>query len=419
VTPDARGYATHLVETSLGLVEGSLAPRDLPDALVSEIAGAVRGAPVGDTVGPGIERGMASLLARARAAALAEDGCFVRKARWPRAAPFAVCLTHDVDNVRRPRGHIWRTRTRFSLPELVGGLLGVVSLYDNVELIASREGSREFHSSFYFLSSNYPLADVKAESGRARAAGCEVGLHGDFGTHDSQEGMDAAVERFSKAMGFRPTGLREHYLKFDFAKSWQIMERAGFEYDTSVGTNDRLGFKVGLASPFHPPDESWSPMRILELPLVLMDTTLWGYLKRSEPEGFADAMRMLEAVEEVEGLFTLLWHQEAVRMKGGRQYWRILDEIKRRWCYVGSGAEIARWWLARSVPLVRVGGEKKRDGGSGGNLFKLGRAPPRDLVLRLSVAEGRAPRVSSGSMERSGDEYLVKPQGPDFLLEVP
>ena len=69
-------------------------------------------------------------------------------------------------------------------------------------------------------------------------------------------------------------------------------------------------------------------MNLLELPLVLMDTTLWGYLKRTEEEGFADAMRMMKAVEEVEGLFTLLWHQEAVRMRGGRIYWALLDEIK-------------------------------------------------------------------------------------------
>jgi hypothetical protein len=350
---------------------------------------------------------MLSLLAMTRAAALAEDGYFVRKARWPSAAPFAVCLTHDVDNISRPRGHIWRTRSRFSVPDLVGGLLGFLSLYDNVKLIASGEASRGFHSSFYYLSSNYPLGAVKSESDMIRASGGEVGLHGDFGTHDSQEKMDEAISRFSETMGFRPTGLREHYLRFDFAKSWPIMEAAGFDYDTTVGTNDHLGFKMGLASPFHPPDAAWSPMKLLELPLVLMDTTLWGYLKRSEEEGFSDALRMMQEVKDVEGLFTLLWHQEAVRMKGGRIYWRLLDEIARRGCFVGSGAEISRWWRVRSTPLVKRG-----------KLIRLDGQPPRDLVLRLNLAEGRTPRVSSGSLERRGDEYLVRPESPDFTLEV-
>src|SRR5208283_2040508 len=115
--------------------------------------------------------------------------------------------------------------------------------------------------------------------------GWESGLHGDFGTHDSLEEMRKAVERLTEGIGLSPRGLREHYLRFDYAKSWQIMEESGFDYHTTVGTNDALGFKLGLATPFHPPDATWAPMRLLELPLSLMDTTLWGYLKKSEEEG--------------------------------------------------------------------------------------------------------------------------------------
>ncbi|MDA4113595.1 MAG: hypothetical protein OK474_06090 [Thaumarchaeota archaeon] len=405
---DARTYVASVAEESLGLAAGSLKPETVPDELVSGFSSALRGEATAGAEGPLLERLMLSpVLAAARDAALSEDGYLVRKARWPGAAPFAVCLTHDVDNISRPRSHLWRTRSRFSAPELVAGLLGLVSLYDNVKLLAKGEGSRGFHSSFYYLSSNYPLGAVRPESDRIRASGWDVGLHGDFGTHDSQEKMDEAVTRFSGAMGFRPTGLREHYLRFDFAKSWPIMEAAGFDYDTTVGTNDRLGFKIGMASPFHPPDGAWSPMNLLELPLVLMDTTLWGYLKRSEEEGFSDSLRMMKDVEDVEGLFTLLWHQEAVRMKGGRIYWRLLDEIARRGCFVGSGAEISRWWRSRSTPLVKRG-----------NLIRLDGQPPHGLVLRLNLAEGRTPRVSSGSIERRGDEYLVRPEGPDFALEV-
>ena len=148
-------------------------------------------------------------------------------------------------------------------------------------------------------------------------------------------------------------------------------------------------------------------MSLLELPLVLMDTTLWGYLKRNEEEGLGDAIRMMNAVEGVEGLFTLLWHQEAVRMKGGRQYWPLLDDIARKGCFVGSGAEISSWWRGRSVPLVKKG-----------KLIRLEGQAPRGLVLRLTAAEGRSPRVSSGTLERKGDDYLVRPLNADFVLEV-
>jgi hypothetical protein len=404
---DPRTYATALAENSLGLAEGSLGPHALPEELVAAVAAAVRGQPVRGDAAPVLEQQMLSLLASVRESSLSEDGFFVRKARWPGAAPFAVCLTHDVDNISRTRGHLWKTRSRFGLGDLIGGLLGLTSPYDNVDLIASRERSHGFHSSFYYLTSNYPLARVKPASDRVRASGSEVGLHGDFGTHDSEEKMDEAVARFSGALGFRPAGLREHYLKFDFARSWEVFERSGFDYDTTLGTNDRLGFKLGLATPFHPPDASWSPMKLLEIPLILMDTTLWGYLKRAEEEGFHDALGMMKAVEDVEGLFTLLWHQEAVRMRGGRVYWSLLDEIGRRGCFVGSGAEISSWWRARSLPLLKKG-----------KLIRVEGQAPRGLVLRLSLAEGRTPRVSSGTLERDGGDFLVAPQGPDFSLEV-
>ncbi len=96
-------------------------------------------------------------------------------------------------------------------------------------------------------------------------------------------------------------------------------------------------------------------MNLLELPLILMDTTLWGYLKKSEEEGFGDAVRMMKAVEEVEGLFTLLWHQEAVRMRGGRIYWQPPRRDQGGGASSGAGRRYPRWWRARSRPAREKG----------------------------------------------------------------
>jgi len=94
-------------------------------------------------------------------------------------------------------------------------------------------------------------------------------------------------------------------------------------------------------------------------------------------------------------------------MRGGRIYWRLLQEFKSRGCFVGSGAEVAEWWRARSVPVLRDG-----------RLIRLAGDPPKDLVLRLDLAEGRAPRVSSGSVAGDGNSRLVRPTDGSFELEV-
>jgi hypothetical protein len=411
---DARLYVASMAEESLGLVGGSLAgalgEELLPQSFVDNVASVLRGgeAPPGTDVStPYLEKELFSLLPRIRDASLQRDGFFVRKARWPGASPLAVCLTHDVDNIARPFEHVWKTRERFGRLDTLGAFLGR-SLYNNVSLVASAEDGRGLRSSFYFMSSEYPLEKVRAVSDRISESGWEVGLHGDFATHDSLEKMNEAVAKFSAGLGFRPIGVREHYLKFDFSKTWEIMEAAGFEYDTTVGNTDRLGFRVGMATPFHPPSADWRPLNLIELPLTLMDTTLWGYLKRTEDQGFEDSIAMMNAVEEVEGLFTLLWHQEAVRMKGGRIYWRLIDAVKKKGCYTGSGAEIAAWWRVRSVPMVKRG-----------NLISMGAAPPEGLVLKIAIRDGRVPRVSSGSLEKLGEyEYLARVGGAGFSLEV-
>jgi hypothetical protein len=407
-------YVLNFVEGSLGLVSGSLKPEAVPQELVEEVGAVMRGSPPKDSTLPSLEMRIFALLEQVEKSSIKEEGFFIRKARWPGAAPFAVCLTHDVDNIERPVEHIMKVKERFSKADFEKAMRGELSLYDNIELIGNREGAEGFRSSFYLLSSNYPLGAVRPTARRMHSKGWEVGLHGDFGTHDSEAEMKKAVKRLTEGIGIRPQGLREHYLRFDFRKSWSVMDGAGFDYDTTVGNNDRLGFKLGLATPFHPPDAGWRPLSLLELPLSLMDTTLWGYLKKGEEEGFADVMRLMSMVEEVEGLFTLLWHQEAVRMKGGRIYWRILRELgRRKKLFVGSGLEVARWWRAREVPLKLA---------KGGRLITIGGRPPKDLTLILKTRSGTKVKVSSGSASKRSIRgeltHLISPSGPSFKLEL-
>jgi hypothetical protein len=411
LTEPRSAYAASFMEQSLGLASGSLRAEDVPRDLVDELASVMRGATPRDSKTPSLEFRIQGLLAQLERSAIEEEGYFVRKARWPDAAPFAVCLTHDVDNIERPMEHVLKTKDRFTKSDLEKAKRGLISLYDNVELIGEREGAEGFRSSFYFLSANYSLEKVRRAARKLKARGWEIGLHGDFGTHDSEAAMKRAVERLTEGIGIRPRGLREHYLRFDFQRSWRVMEDAGFDYDTTVGNNDELGFKLGLATPFHPPDSGWKPLRLLELPLSVMDTTLWGYLKRSEEEGLDDVRRSMGMVEAVEGLFTLLWHQEAVRMRGGRVYWKVLKDLGRsRGVFVGSGADVSRWWRSREVPLNLS---------RGGRLITLGARAPKGLRLILKARPGTKVTVVCGTVSRaSGGGRLVSPAGTAFRIEV-
>ena len=378
----------------------------MPSELGELIVAATKGGESLASEDPTLEMRVMGFLKELEEASLDEEGFLLRKARWPGGARYAACLTHDVDNISRPRSHIIAVRERFSTPDLLLALLGLKSLYNNIVYTASMEERRRLRSSFYLLSSGYDLEGIADTLRELQGLGWEIGLHGDFGTHDTHDNMAAAVARFKSQTRIEPRGLREHFLRFDYEKSWGIMDSLGFDYDTSVGNRDKLGFRLGLCAPFHPPGPDWKPRRLLELPLVLMDTTLWGYLKRTEEEGIRDFASLKEKVEGVEGLFTILWHQEAMRMKGGRIYPRLLDLLVADGCFAGSGAAITRWWLGRSRPMTLRGSEFAMEGS------------PDGLRLVFKAKEERKLSLDGGRMEIKSTGTTIDAPAGGFRLKV-
>jgi peptidoglycan/xylan/chitin deacetylase (PgdA/CDA1 family) len=406
VSATARPYAAAFLEDSLGLVQNSLDPASIPSELVDGLAAAMRGSPESAAPTPVLEDAVMRFLADIEAETLDLSGFFVRKARWPRDAQFAACITHDVDNISRPLSHILRRANRFSISDIALALLGLRSLYNNIDLIADLEAKHGLRSSFYFLSKNYDLNTLALTARRLVESGWEVGLHGDFGTHNSAEAMSDAATRLSSVFGSRPVGLREHYLQFDYSKTWEVAESAGFIYDSTVGNRDRLGFRLGLCTPFHPPDSGWRQMNVVELPLVLMDATLWGYLKKSEDEGERDFLSLLDQVARVNGLMTLLWHQESARMKGGRIYPRLLAALAGRYCYTATGEMVARWWVERGRTLVSDDATVRMD------------SAPEGMVLTFKTAEEKALVVEGGILSTSAAGQTVTASGGPLRVRV-
>lgn len=406
MNPDAEQYVVSMLCDSLGLAERVLTPDLVPRELAELLMDAVRGSEGSASAEPLVEQRIAGFLRDFEEVALDRDGFLLRKARWPAGVRYAACLTHDVDNISRPLGHIVGIRERFSSLDLLLAVLGVRSPYDNIDLVASLEERRRLRSSFYLLSSNYDLSTLSEKLRKLEDRGWDIGLHGDFGTHNSPERMASAVAKFKAQTGIQPKGLREHFLQFDYGQSWGIIDGQGFDYDTTVGNRDSLGFRLGLCTPFRPPDAGWKPLRILELPLTLMDTTLWGYLKRTEEEGMRDFISLKEKVDRVGGLYMILWHQEAVRMKGGRLYTRLLDALLRDGCFIGSGAAVTKWWNGRGLPMTFSGNEFSMD------------ASPEGLCLVFKAKEERKLSLDGGRFETRSADTVMQTAAGGFRLKV-
>ncbi len=98
-------------------------------------------------------------------------------------------------------------------------------------------------------------------------------------------------------------GGRQDFLRWKPA-TWVAWEAAGLAYDASVGFADRIGFRAGTAHAYHP----WllsenREARLLEIPIVAMDSTLRGYMRLEPDEALAALRALWSAVASWEAFF--------------------------------------------------------------------------------------------------------------------
>lgn len=295
-----------------------------------------------------------------------------------------LCLTHDVDFIsirqhgldRTVLGFLYRAtiisllrclKGQLSLRKLLRNMLAVLTL-PLIHLGLVRDLFSQFkgyldlegnHRSTFFLvpykninghacggrqsngrATRYDVGDVAPEIFTLISKGCEVGLHGLDAWHSSGR---ASIERarIHRIAGTQPVGIRMHWL-FYSEETPQVLENAGFIYDSSWGYNDGAGFRAGTSQAFRPPGVA----KLLELPLQVQDTALFasGRMGLNEKEGIQLIDELVETIRRTGGVITVNWH---MRSLGPERLW---DEPFR---YLLRVAEDSRVWTAPACEVMQ------------------------------------------------------------------
>lgn len=279
---------------------------------------------------------------------------YIKKWYWPHWKEYALCLSHDVDKLGESRKHIWKVRQRFSKMTVLKALLGLKNPYNNFKLFVELEKKRGVRSTFYLLINEYDLNKIYREISLLKESNMELGLHGGFGSHTNIDQLLAEKEKLEQFLGQEIHGIRQHFLKFEFPTTWIVQKNVQLGYDTTIGFNDNIGFKLGFCFPFFPPDQNLEPLCFIELPLIIMDAAIWTWLKLTEQTALQTISQIRDIIKQYHGLLTILWHQCTLQMRGGRIYRDILEKIVEDDAYIGSGREIAEWWKARNKFQIKI-----------------------------------------------------------------
>jgi hypothetical protein len=173
------------------------------------------------------------------------------------------------------------------------------------------------------------------------------GLHG-----SKQATFDYKILLKQKSLfesnGFVTKGYRNHYLYFDYQRSFSALEKAGFLYDATLGFSEHIGYRAGISHPFYPFNILEDrPFNILEIPLSIMDVTLFSKTAMNLSYGKAKSLvfEMIDKASLINSHITILWHNTSFEFIDfpfwGKLYWDTIRYSKKkgaRVCSVCEGA---------------------------------------------------------------------------------
>jgi hypothetical protein len=331
----------------------------------------------------------------------------------PAGTSFTVCLTHDIDFVgirrhvfdhtmfgflhRATIGAAWSfCRGRISLGRLTRCWAAAASL-PLVHFGLAKdfwlpfewylELEKDLGATYYIIpfkrrvgekvsaphaarrASAYDVGDISEWIPRLQQAGCEVGVHGIDAWHSVTKGKE---ER--RRVG--ATGIRMHWLLSD-GETFRVLEEAGYDYDSTAGYNDTVGYRAGTGQVYRPT----GARRLLELPLHIQDGALFNSerLDVSERQAWKLCSGLIRHARAHGGVLTLLWHD---RSHGPERFWgefyaRLVGELKTLDVWFGRAEEVVDWYRARRAVVF-----ERRPAAGQIAARMTGQQPGRPFVLR-------------------------------------
>ncbi|NIN00129.1 MAG: hypothetical protein GTO24_19260 [candidate division Zixibacteria bacterium] len=363
----------------------------------------------------------------------------IRRCFWPNAEKLAVCLTHDVDIIKK-----WYLYSMVRCLELIrsGRLSSLLKTFWSLskglfsgknpalafEQITSAEENFSFKSSFYFMTGRpgvksvlssdltYDLAspEILDRAKELLSKGLEVGLHASYHTFLNSRLLWEEKEELRRLVGSPVRGIRQHFLRLRIPQSWIDHQDCHFSYDTSLGFADQSGYRASFAFPFDVYDlQNDRKLDLLELPLAVMDRTYSKYLSFSPKQIKEDIISRFQELEGLGGMVTILWHTHMVDELGfsgyPRLYEEILDFVHQKGYFVAPGSQLAEWWRKRkSLEL------KCRSAGDKESSWELAASDSLDKIS-LELIGAKAGKTSvdgcNFDMVTEGDNTLVKLDG--------
>jgi len=155
--------------------------------------------------------------------------------------------------------------------------------------------------------------------------GFRIGLHGSFNSAKKPDLLKKEKEKLENVCGVSINKIRQHWLNYDEEITPHAHEIL-FEFDSTIGWNDIMGFRAGIASLYHPYSFRYKrKLNYLVIPLVIMDSHVYYYAQYDFDSSLEKVISIIKKAEKFskKPYISVCWHQ---RVCSSDYKWNILYE---------------------------------------------------------------------------------------------
>lgn len=213
---------------------------------------------------------------------------------------------------------------------------------DSISWIMDANEAQGNRVTFYFISNKTSVLDglVDFKSNKMRRLlreicyrGHEIGVHPGYETYTNADNFVLSVQTLKmvlKEEGIHQEKLggRQHYLRWDTAKTGSLVELSSLDFDSSLSFADKSGFRCGVCYEFTMYDLfNRKPYNFKQRPLIVMECTIID--PHYEALGYTEkAIRRFKYFKKIchqfNGSFNLLWHNCHLGEKDREIYQRLI-----------------------------------------------------------------------------------------------
>lgn len=275
------------------------------------------------------------------------------KVEWMGNAPYALCLSHDVDRILKQWYH-YIFYSRHGLKKQIISLKQKFKgdePYYNFYKIAELEMKYGVRSTFLFLNEShrelsvnfigrYNIMDEKVTSAIRwlDSQGFDIGLHGSYYSYNNEELLKHEKNVIEDILGHKVVSTRQHFLNRDDT-TFEIQNRIGIKYDSTIGNKNTTGENLSIF-PYYT-DEG-----IMEMPITVMDT-----VRMQSEEDSELVVRACMDVASRGGLVMLNFHQRQLCNPEYpyilKTYIKLIELAKRDGAWITNMREVGEYLDAR------------------------------------------------------------------------